>query len=155
MNIRKATRYGVAGLIVVGLAVSYVVGRQQAAAGTPTETCDLVFSNGATLIGVPVAKTQAQEARGLMHKSEIGPGMLFTWDKPEPRVFWMRNTPTPLTIGFFDTQGVLFAIEDMQPNTDTNHFSFKPAIDALELGQGEYKRLGLEVGSRITGRRCR
>ncbi|MDP4573464.1 DUF192 domain-containing protein [Pseudomonas sp. LPH60] len=155
MNIRKATFYCVAGLILVGPVVAFVVGRQLAAAGTPTETCDLEFSNGATLYRVPVAKTAAQEARGLMHKTDVGPGMLFTWEKPEPRVFWMRNTPAPLTIGFFDTEGVLFSVEDMEPNSETNHFSFQPAVDALELAQGEYQRLGLSVGSALVRRKCR
>ncbi|QGG78944.1 DUF192 domain-containing protein [Pseudomonas syringae] len=155
MTVGKAARYVAFGLILTGLAVAYVVGQQRAAAGATTEVCDLQFSNGATLSGVPVARTEAQEARGLMHKKDIGPGMLFTWDKPEPRVFWMHNTPHPLTIGFFDTDGVLFSLDNMQPNSDSYHFSFKPAVDALELGQGEYQKLGLTVGVKLVGRRCR
>ncbi|HFX1228586.1 TPA: DUF192 domain-containing protein [Pseudomonas aeruginosa] len=155
MNVRKAARNGVAGLIVVGLALAFVVGRQQTRAATPTEVCDLHFTGGVVLDAVPVARTKEQEARGLMHRDTAGNGMLFSWQEAEPRVFWMRNTRIPLTIGFFAADGTLFAIEDMQPETDDYHFSMKPALDALELAQGEFQRKGLAVGSRLIRRECR
>lgn len=154
MNIRKAARNGVAGLIVAGLALAFVVGRQQTRAATPTEFCTLHFSGGVILEGVPVARTPEQEARGLMHRDDAGPGMLFSWDKAEPRVFWMRNTRMPLSIGFMSADGTLFAIEDMQPNSDEYHFSLDPAQDALELAQGDFSRKGLGVGSRLLRREC-
>ncbi|EMP3151360.1 DUF192 domain-containing protein [Salmonella enterica] len=155
MNIRKAARNGVAGLIVAGLVLAFVVGRQQTLAATPTEICTLHFSDGVRLDDVPVAKTQEQQARGLMRRDDVGPGMLFSWPDSSERVFWMHNTPTALSIGFFDSNGRLFAIKDMQPNSDEYHFSDQPAQDALELAQGEFRTLGLVVGSQLLRRDCR
>lgn len=155
MNIRKAARNSVAGLIVAGLALAFVVGRQQTRAATPTEVCNLQFSGGITLADVPVATTPEQEARGLMHREDVGPGMLFSWPTAAERVFWMHDTPTPLSIGFFDANGRLFVIKDMQPNSDEYHFSDLPAKDALELAQGQFQARGLSVGSQRLNRDCR
>lgn len=155
MNVRKAARNGVAGLIVAGLVLAFVVGRQQTRAATPTEVCTLRFSGSVTLADVPVAKTQEQQARGLMHSDDVGPGMLFSWANAAERAFWMHNTPSPLSIGFFDAAGTLFAIKDMQPNSDEYHFSGQPAQDALELAQGQFQARGLPVGSRLISRDCR
>ncbi|HBN8308923.1 TPA: DUF192 domain-containing protein [Pseudomonas aeruginosa] len=157
---RRATSWpgrawaALAALIACGLAVAFAVGRQQAHAAQPEEACDLHFSNGTTLARVPVAKTVEQQARGLAKRDDVGRGMLFTWAKVEPRVFWMRDTRVPLSIGFFDDTGLLFAIEDMQPETDDYHFSIKPASDALELARGQFQAHGLKEGVRLTGRTC-
>jgi len=140
--------------IVAGLMVAFVVGRQQAQAAMPVSACDLHFSNGTVLQGVPVAETIEQQARGLSRLDDPGAGMLFTWANYEPRVFWMRDTNIPLSVGFFDKDGLLFAISDMEPNTDTYHFSVLPAADALELGAGDFGRQGLNVGVRLVGREC-
>lgn len=119
------------------------------------EICDLYFSGGVTLHAVPVAKTVAAQSLGLSKRDDIGPGLLFSWPTSEPRVFWMRDTRVALTVGYFDADGLLFAIDDMQPMTDTFHFSMQPASDALELAQGDFTRRGLSVGSRLIRRECR
>lgn len=119
-----------------------------------TEACGLYFDNGAVLGGVPVARTAAQQARGLSHRDDAGPGMLFTYSSPEPRIFRMRDTRIPLTIGFFAADGELFAVEDMEPHSDTYHFSLAPALDALELAPGQFEAHGLAVGSRLLRREC-
>lgn len=152
---RSGRAWGVlVGLLVIGLAVVFAVGRQQTHAAEPTEACTLRFSNGTTLDAVPVARTPEQQGRGLSKRDDAGRGMLFTWDKAEPRVFWMRDTRIPLTIGFLNDTGLLFAIEDMEPETDVYHFSIEPASDALELAQGQFQAHGLKEGVRLVGRTC-
>lgn len=110
------------------------------------QQCDLHFSNGVTLSAVPVASTLAEQERGLSKTRHIGPGMLFLWQEPATRTFWMRNTWVPLQVGFFDREGRLFQIEDMRPDTDTRHTSGRPVKLALELGQGQYQLLGFQPG---------
>ncbi|MFP2768869.1 DUF192 domain-containing protein [Oceanisphaera sp. KMM 10153] len=144
---------GVSYLPVV-VAVGLGVGHPSARASAEAEMCDLYFSGGVVLEQVPVARTQAQQARGLMKQNDVGNGMLFEWEIEEQRAFWMRNTWVPLSIGFFSADGTLFAIKDMEPETDDYHFSGRPAQDALELAQGEFERKGLVVGSRLTRRVC-
>lgn len=124
-------------------------------AANPTERCTLYFSGGVTLPDVPVARTPTQMAKGLMFREHVGPGMLFSWPSAEQRVFWMHNTPTPLSVGFISADGTLLAIEDMAPNTDDYHYSPMPASDALELPRGEFAQMGLMQGSRLLRRKCR
>jgi uncharacterized protein len=121
----------------------------------PIEVCNLYFANGVVLSGVPEAKTIAQITTGLSDRKDVGAGMLFSWEKPEPRVFWMHNTLVPLTIGFFDETGLLFALEEMAAETENFHYSGLPALHALELAQGQFEMRGLGVGQRLVGRDCK
>ena len=116
--------------------------------------CSLHFSNKVVLTDIPLAETQEQQTKGLSGRLDIGQGMLFRFPYPEQLTFWMRNTLVPLSIGFFDEQGRLFKIEEMQANTDDLHFSGQEAIDALELPQGQFQTLGLPVGTKLLERRC-
>jgi len=111
--------------------------------------CDLAFSNDLVLRDVPVARTQAEQSRGLSNRDDIGPGMLFAWPDARPVSFWMKDTFVPLSIGFFDASGVLFSIQDMAPQSLKTHPSVLPALHALELKQGDFQRFGLTLGTRL------
>lgn len=141
------------GLTLAGFALSVLANAGDPAAN-PTERCTLYFSGGVTLADVPVARTPTQMAQGLMFRGDVGPGMLFPWSSAEQRVFWMHNTPTPLSVGFISADGTLFSIEDMAPKTDDYHYSSAPASDALELARGEFAQIGLMPGSRLLRREC-
>jgi len=111
--------------------------------------CDLSFSNGLVLNGVPVARTPMEQSRGLSQRDDVGPGMLFAWPDARPVSFWMKDTYVPLSIGFFDASGVLFSIQDMVPQSLKTHPSVLPALHALELQQGDFQRFGLALGTRL------
>ncbi|HSM91000.1 MAG TPA: DUF192 domain-containing protein, partial [Desulfobacterales bacterium] len=53
---------------------------------------------------VEITETPEARATGLMGRvlSDHTAGMLFLFEKAEPQVFWMRNTPTSLDIIFID-----------------------------------------------------
>lgn len=153
---RTAILSALPGLILIGFALSVLAGAGAVQpAANPTERCTLYFSGNITLVDVPVARTPAQMAQGLMFRKDAGSGMLFSWRSAGQRVFWMRNTHVALSVGFIAADGTLFAIEDMMPDTDDYHYSSEPATDALELAQGEFARKGLTLGSRLLGRECR
>jgi len=120
-----------------------------------TERCTLAFDNRAQLVDVPHAVTPAQQAKGLSGLADVRPGMLFSWRMAAPLVFWMRDTHAPLTIGFFDADGALFQLVDMEPLSEQKHYSSKPARYALELPQGDYARLGIQLGARLAVRECK
>lgn len=113
------------------------------------KNCDLSFSTGVVLRKVPVVVTPETQAQGLSKRLNVGPGMLFAWRSPMPRFFWMRNTWVPLSLGYFDAMGKLFAIQEMVQNTDTVHSSVKPALLALELPQGGFAANKLKIGDRL------
>ncbi|SFU34087.1 hypothetical protein SAMN05216339_101423 [Nitrosomonas eutropha] len=119
------------------------------AAGGQATVCTLYFSTGQTLYNVPLATTQGEQERGLSKTHDVNAGMLFTWPQAATRVFWMRDTWMPLQVGFFDSSGNLFQIEDMEPNTDTRHESKQPAKMALELALGQYQAMGLVAGKTV------
>jgi len=112
--------------------------------------CALSFSHGLVMDDVPVARTQMEQSQGLSNRHDIGPGMLFAWSDARPVSFWMKDTYVPLSIGFFDASGVLFSVQDMTPQSLKTHPSVLPALHALELKQGDFQRLGITLGTRLS-----
>lgn len=145
----------VAGVVVVGSLLAFAAVRHQAQAADETEVCDLKFTGNVHFFGVPVARTKAQQAKGLSGRDEVGSGMLFAFDPPGKLAFWMKETRIPLSIAFVSEDGTLFAIEDMVPFSEEYHLSMKPAKYALELVQGQFQHEGLLVGSRMSIEECR
>lgn len=105
------------------------------------------------VISVEVAATPPTRETGLMNRFSIPPdeGMVFVFHAPQPQAFWMRNTFMPLSIAFIDAEGTILNIEDMAPRTDDTHLSQGPALYALEMRQGWFKRNGIAPGARIKG----
>lgn len=110
------------------------------------------------------ALTPEQRARGLMEVTDedLGgyDGMLFEYPDPIAGAFWMRNTPMPLSIAYFDGDGVLVSTTDMAPCGDSADCPTYPADDpfrfALEVPRGRLSDVGV-VGTasiRILGRTC-
>lgn len=155
MNVKPAILKSAAGIVAVGALVAFAAVGQQTQAADVAEVCDLTFTGNVQLRGVPVARTKEQQAKGLSNRDDAGPGMLFAFDPPGKLAFWMRDTRIPLTIAFVSDDGILFAIEDMKPESDEYHLSMKPARYALELAQGQFQREGLAVGSRLQKKECR
>lgn len=111
-----------------------------AADGTECEVCLLA------------ALEPEQSARGLMHVTdeELGgyDGMLFAFDQDVSSGFWMRNTRLPLSIAYFDAEGVLVSQSDMEPCPDDepqcpSYPSGGPFRFAIEVPQGELPDIGV------------
>lgn len=116
--------------------------------------CTLVFDNQITLNHVPLAETLAQQEQGLSGKANSTNGMFFTFAHSQRVGFWMQNTTTPLSIGFFDKNGKLINVEDMEANTKNLHFSAENAKYALELPKGNFEKLELKPGILLLKREC-
>jgi uncharacterized membrane protein (UPF0127 family) len=102
-----------------------------------------------------LAATQEQRNRGLMEVTDLAgyAGMVFAWTEDSTSSFYMRNTPTPLTIGWFDAEGGLVSTADMDPCGDAEdcplYSATGPYRFAVEVPQGELDRLGVGEGSRL------
>ncbi len=101
---------------------------------------------------VELADTVAAQARGLMYRTELGDfeGMIFPSAAPEPRSFWMKNTPLSLDIIFIGPDGRITNIA-----ANTVPYSLDPvpssglASAVLELRAGRAAALGIKPGDRV------
>ena len=127
------------------------------------ETAIAVTAAGGKLVGccVMVAVTVDQRERGLMQVTDFGgyTGMLFVWTADTQNGFWMQNTPTPLSIAWFDAGGHFVSSADMAPCGNRDDCpSYDPAGSyrfALEVPQGDLAKLGIGPGSTLhAGARC-
>jgi len=111
------------------------------------------LSAGLYLIKAEVAAAPAELQRGLMYRRELGEheGMLFLFAHTGRQCMWMRNTLIPLSVAFLRDDGTIVNIEDMAPQTETNHCSSEPVRAALEMNQGWFAKRGIRAGSRIKG----
>lgn len=99
-----------------------------------------------------IARTPAQRARGLMHRRHLAPdaGMVFVYDRVQPRCMWMKNTYIPLDMLFLDSHGVVTdVIENTVPESTWPYCSRGPAQYVVELRAGTARRRGLGRGSRM------
>lgn len=102
---------------------------------------------------VLLAETNQQRERGLMEVTDLGgyAGMLFVWNEDSTSSFYMRNTPTPLSIAWVNAEGRQVSTADMAPCGDTPNCPLYPAAGpyrfALEVPKGSLPKLGLVEGA--------
>lgn len=118
--------------------------------GTNPEWGRILIVGNETL-SVEIASTPEERARGLMYRDSLGPkeGMLFVFPREEKAVFWMKNTPLPLSIAFIDRDGIITEIQDMEPFDTTMHISKKRVKYALEVKQGWFRERGIGPGQKV------
>ncbi len=112
--------------------------------------------NGTLSLTVEVAVTEAEQERGLMHRTSLphGHGMLFPFTLPRTANFWMKDTPFPLDLLFVAPDGTVTAVlhgkaDDLHPLS-----TGEPVSAVVEIGAGEAQRLGITVGARVEWGDC-
>ena len=104
-----------------------------------------------------VAATGEQRSRGLMGVTDLGvaDGMAFVYDAPSTNQFWMRDTPTPLSIAFYAADGSFVSAADMEPcltGTDAEcarYAAAGPYTTAIEVAAGDLDELLMAPGSTL------
>ena len=96
---------------------------------------EIGLSIGTTNIRATIANTTSSRRQGLMNTSELcsNCGMLFIFPQEAEYKFWMKNTPLPLSIAFIAADCSILKIDEMQPNTTTNHSTVGNYLYALEM----------------------
>ena len=115
---------------------------------------DLVVERGTTKLPfkVELAASPEAQSKGLMFRDKLADneGMLFPSEVPEPRSFWMKNTPLSLDIIFVGSDG---RISNIAANTVPYSLDSVPsdgfAIAVLELRAGRAKELGIVPGDKV------
>lgn len=101
---------------------------------------------------VEIAATEAQQARGLMFRTELADdkGMIFPYQTPRILSFWMKNTVISLDIIFINQDGSIANIaRDTEPYSTDSVSSINPTVAVLELRAGLTKELGIKAGDII------
>lgn len=123
----------------------------------PFEQSSVILDPGGVHVPMPVYVADSDELRqrGLMHVESLPreAGMVFLWSGYRVGGFYMRDTLIPLSIAFFDADGVVRAVLDMEPCTEDPCEIYDPGIayrGALEVNAGRFDDLGLgEPGWRV------
>lgn len=72
---------------------------------------------GQEVLLVALANDPGERAQGLTGVEDFGDldGMLFVFEQESFTAFWMKDTPVPLDIAFFDSEGLLVDVLTMEP----------------------------------------
>ena len=103
------------------------------------------------VVRAEIADTFESRQKGFMFRKRIpdGTGMLFVFEGEQILNFWMKNTPTALSIAYISADGKIKDIFDMTP------FSLSPIVStayvryALEVPKGWFYKNGINVGDRL------
>jgi uncharacterized membrane protein (UPF0127 family) len=142
------------GRSVVEEEVDVVAGQQPE--GFSTMTARITEPDGRVCdVCVWLADTPEERGRGLMGVTDLGDrvGMVFRFDEPTDGPFYMFQTPTPLSIAWFD--GALVGSTDMAPCLDLPAGDcprYSPGVEydlALEVFEGGLADLGVGPGSQL------
>lgn len=126
--------------------------------GFSTVTARITDADGEVCeVCVWLADTAEERGRGLMGVTDLGDaeGMVFQFDTAIRGSFFMLNTPTPLSIAWFGTDGDYVESTDMDPCLEVPEGGcplYGPSREyqlALEVFRGGLPDLGVGPGARL------
>lgn len=103
-------------------------------------------------VRVELARTEPEQERGLMFRRALdeNAGMLFLFDRPVIRRFWMRNCYIALDMLFIDEHKRVVGIEENTiPGDETGRGPDLPAQYVVEVRGGYARSHGIGLGSRV------
>lgn len=101
---------------------------------------------------VQFAHTYAQRKQGLMHRENLAPydGMLFDFEETRMASMWMKNTPLPLDMIFFDAKRDAVHVHyGATPFSENVISSQLPSRYVLEIPAGMARQYGVLPGDRF------
>jgi len=115
-------------------------------------TVFLSDNNSTINLDIEVAKNESERMKGLMDRFSLpdNAGMLFIFEREEPRSFWMKNTYISLDIIYINSNKEIVSIQKYaQPRTTSSIPSEMPAMYVLEVNAGFADKYGLKPGDKI------
>jgi len=102
---------------------------------------------------VEVARTEEEQAKGLMFRESLAPnaGMIFPFPAPKPASFWMKNTLIPLDMIFVREDGSIARIAvNTVPHSLEPVAVEEPVAAVLEIAGGRSLELGINEGDQVS-----
>lgn len=148
MRIRIVTWLALLALAPLGASAAARPAAQRVKATVPLT---IVTAHGMRRFDVEVARTPAEQERGLMFRRALPShgGMIFPMDPPRPANFWMKNTRIPLDIIFIRSGGTIVRIANAVPFSLDMIESGEPVAAVLEIAGGRTQALGIRPGDRV------
>lgn len=118
----------------------------------PAKDLTITRSDGTTVIvNAEIAKTPETREHGFMERKTIpdNTGMIFIFEQDQILSFWMKNTPTPLSIAFIDYSGKIRDIFDMKPFSLDTIVSTVSVRYALEVPKGWFAKNNIKPGDMV------
>ncbi|MBW2985977.1 DUF192 domain-containing protein [Candidatus Woesearchaeota archaeon] len=109
---------------------------------------------GDTTVFVELALTYKVQMKGLMFREHLSEdqGMLFVFEKDEPRSFWMKNTLIPLDMIFIDSDFEIVDIKTAVPcekDPCKSYVSKANAKYVLEVNSDFAEKHKIEIGDEV------
>ena len=126
----------------------------QAAPAPQTNLPKATLTLGAHSLTAQIAADDASRERGLMSRTNLAENeaMVFVFPAPQSVAFWMKDTPTPLSIAYVGPSGRIFEIHDLKPVDESAVPSASQAVTyAIETPQGWFAKHGIFAGSTVIG----
>ena len=126
--------------------------RAIAAAEARTVPLAIRTRHGSRRFRVEVARSEEQQALGLMYRRHMGMrhGMIFPMSPPRMASFWMKNTLIPLDLLFIRPDGTISSIAADAAVRSLDHIdSTEPVAAVLELNGGAAARNGIRPGDTV------
>jgi uncharacterized membrane protein (UPF0127 family) len=138
--------------LALGLPVAIASTASAAVAAARLDPLTISTSHGLRRFHVEVARTVAEQERGLMFRDSVAPdsGMIFPFDPPQAIAFWMKNTKVPLDMLFIRADGTIARIAAMtKPYSLDIVPAGEPVAAVLEIAGGRAATLGIGPGDHV------
>ncbi len=148
-------RYSLLLLVAIAAAAcSATDGGAAASAASRSNTIALTIASagGRHQFKVEVARTEAQQERGLMFRDHLAGdgGMIFPMTPPRYASFWMKNTVIPLDMIFIRADGTIVNIAaETIPYSLDQVTSDEPVAAVLEIAGGRAAQLGIKPDDKV------
>ena len=122
--------------------------------GAEPSSLVVTTADGTIDLAVEIADSPEERATGLMGREALAPydGIVFVWTEPTSGGFWMKDTLIPLSIAFWDPEGRIVAILDMEPceaDPCPSYEAGEAYVGAVEVEQGLFDERGIAVGDLV------
>jgi len=142
----------IASLAACQSSTSNAVESQRSPAGLEQVSLTITSAGHTHRFTVEVARTEEEQATGLMNRSVLAPdhGMIFPFEPPREASFWMKNTLIPLDMIFVRADGSIANIEaNTVPLSLQPVYSAGPVAAVLEIAGGRSAELGVKAGDKV------
>lgn len=112
---------------------------------------DYAVINGRKIF-LEIVATREKQSQGLMYIKQLpeNSGMIFLFEKPEPRSFWMKNMEIPLDIIFLRNRKIINICKNVPPGNESKLYNSAYKSDcAIEVNAGFCDKYNVQAGDFI------